>query len=361
MKRSKRGSAGSYRVREERVPERAPCTIHMPELPVLVHDSHTERGYPHEETFRSNPVPPGLRGAPYPRCQGSPSAAESFPPVPSSIERLLFSGAPYCPLETLRRVAGGTKGTKMRKAKLARKLTYEDEVMTSPVLGLRIKKELPAPCTGAPGAPRALGEFICQLCKEEYTDPFSLAQHRCSRIVRVEYRCPECDKVFSCPANLASHRRWHKPRGPTSTGGHDKPPADGKENHGGEMRAQHLHLSYFSGESARRYGDVSSGAPAVAPAAAPPAPHQDLEEDDEEEDEECAYTFRTRALPSLLQVEPLPPHTCHLCGARFPSADTREKHRLWHALAGTSKVTSTFLRPELIIPPKNTRMWEVPT
>ncbi|CAD5224156.1 unnamed protein product [Bursaphelenchus okinawaensis] len=60
--------------------------------------------------------------------------------------------------------------------------------------------------------PNLIGDSICSLCKVKFVDVFRLAMHRCPRIVHEEYRCPECDKVFSCPANLASHRRWHRPK-----------------------------------------------------------------------------------------------------------------------------------------------------
>nr|XP_019964687.1 PREDICTED: insulinoma-associated protein 1a-like [Paralichthys olivaceus] len=189
---------------------------------------------------------------------GSPVSAESFP-TPAALTALdhLFApvdlkiassnsnrtGTGASSTGTLP-AASSTAGTKRpssdterkskpasKKTKAIRKLHFEDDVTTSPVLGLKIK-EAPVdqkpprpPLTGGDHHP--LGEFVCQLCREAYADPFALAQHKCSRIIRVEYRCPECDKVFSCPANLASHRRWHKPKQQSPAEG-DKVPASGK-------------------------------------------------------------------------------------------------------------------------------------
>ena len=59
-----------------------------------------------------------------------------------------------------------------------------------------------------------LGDFICQLCNERFDNSLGLANHNCSKMAKVIYDCPQCDKVFNCPANLASHRRWHRPKQP---------------------------------------------------------------------------------------------------------------------------------------------------
>lgn len=121
-----------------------------------------------------------------------------------------------------------------KKTKAARRLNF-DEDKTSPVSGTIIRElaEGEEPLVVRKGdidpaynvveiteeakaelakIDNKIGDYVCRLCKEMYDDAFGLAQHRCSRIIHVEYRCPECDKVFNCPANLASHRRWHKPK-----------------------------------------------------------------------------------------------------------------------------------------------------
>nr|XP_020646225.1 insulinoma-associated protein 1 [Pogona vitticeps] len=202
---------------------------------------------------------------------GSPVSAESFPaPEPLLLgpggELKLWAVAaaiatgpvpppPPQPPPVPQRSHGSSQGVSKRpqgrKAKAARKLHFEDEVTTSPVLGLRIKEGPPEPAStttgtttttttaaqqhqqhqqaGSAGGPRTggaqpLGEFICQLCKEPYPDPLALAQHKCSRIVRVEYRCPECDKLFSLDG-LAQARQHPEPCPEEAAAASHSPPA----------------------------------------------------------------------------------------------------------------------------------------
>lgn len=125
--------------------------------------------------------------------------------------------------------------TKDRKHKAVRKLKF-DENKSSPVSGTIIRSlddieddgvvmesgdidpqynivEVTEEAKSEIAAiPNIIGSYACKLCRNEYEDAFGLARHKCSCIVLLEYRCPECGKRFNCPANLASHRRWHKPK-----------------------------------------------------------------------------------------------------------------------------------------------------
>uniref|UniRef100_A0A4W5MR46 Insulinoma-associated 1b n=1 Tax=Hucho hucho TaxID=62062 RepID=A0A4W5MR46_9TELE len=265
---------------------------------------------------------------------GSPISAESFPTSASisNFDHLLFapvdlkigtsnsnrSGITSSIPATV--IRGGTKRPASdterkskpapKKPKAIRKLHFEDEMTTSPVLGLKIKEApvdfKPRTQTSAGGKP--LGEFVCQLCKEAYADTFSLAQHKCSRIVRVEYRCPECDKMFSCPANLASHRRWHKPRAQS---------AEAKDS-----RAELL-------------SDRDTPSPGVSESGS---------EDGLYDCQYCGKRFKRQAYlrkhimghqenpnQSPLNLSPVDCLLCPVCGENFPNRASQERHlRLMH-------------------------------
>ncbi|XP_067848275.1 insulinoma-associated protein 1a [Heptranchias perlo] len=329
------------------------------------------------------PIDKELENAFFDRCLSSPASAESFPAAASlnPIERLLvqppFSTADvkrggvthlYSPLHGSKRCIPDSSHRKHKvtpkKPKIIRKLNFEDEVTTSPVLGLRIKVDARDPKPSSSSANKPLGEFICQLCKEQYSDPFSLAQHKCSRIVRIEYRCPECDKVFSCPANLASHRRWHKPR----PGGKGDVPNSGKDSQSypgdpgridPESKENSKGLGSGDQSSSKSVGGIETmesskdpGSPCAGAAPPPPAPG----EDERFKCRYCSKRFRRQAyLKKHLAAHEAARSTvhgrlelsrisfpCQLCGLHLLSAEIRDKHLLWHAV---NRGETALLRP----------------
>ncbi|KAM4772347.1 insulinoma-associated protein 1 [Rhinophrynus dorsalis] len=251
------------------------------------------------------------------------SSAEQPLHVPSTTT---LSGQPLTAPSTANNIGqhpANSKPPAAKKTKAIRKLTFEDEVTTSPVLGLKIKEgPVDPPRARAPSSGhRPLGEFICQLCKEEYSDPFSLAQHKCSRIVRVEYRCPECDKVFSCPANLASHRRWHKPRPPAqpkeeALSDRDTP-SPGASESGSE---DGLYECPRCSRKFRRQAYLRKHLLSHQPSSTPAEPGLILYQAAEEP---------TKGPAPLTSSEC---HPCPVCGETFPGKSSQERHiRLLHS------------------------------
>ncbi|XP_046740621.1 insulinoma-associated protein 1a-like [Diprion similis] len=175
----------------------------------------------------------------------------------------------------------GEKGGPQRsKKKHARRLKF-DEDTSSPVSGTVILGPDEAVVTGdidpafnvvevtvearaeLAKIENRLGPYQCRLCRQLHEDAFQLAQHRCSRIAHVEYRCPECDKRFSCPANLASHRRWHKPR---ATALQPDGPCGQPTNLGAEFACSHCDAK-FGRQAALRKHLAAQHPELVAPAA----------------------------------------------------------------------------------------------
>ncbi|XP_078086726.1 insulinoma-associated protein 1a [Mustelus asterias] len=338
VKRSRKSTPVSYRIRSEDVAELEAGPESFP-APA----GGAGAAAPPEPPL-SSPVRPVSREQRF-ASLGSPLSAESFPNPAAftALDRLLFAAAPAklpaAPHSPLPPAPGERRNPPPpprvksppppKKTKAIRRLNFEDEVTTSPVLGLKIK-EGPVEAKpragggsggGAGGAGKPLGEFICQLCKEEYIDPFSLAQHKCSRIVRVEYRCPECEKVFSCPANLASHRRWHKPRGqslPSAPAGGKEPPAERDTPSPGSAPSESgsedgLYECYRCAKRFKRQAYLRKHLLAHQPPAGEPP---------EARPEKPGHSPR---------ANPECQHLCQLCGESFSSRASQERHLRLHA------------------------------
>ena len=252
-----------------------------------------------------------------------------------------------------------------KKTKAIRRIQFEEADKRSPVSGTIIKEfsdsddegikvttgDIDSSLNFVEATPEAraeldkidnkIGDYDCQLCKEHYDDAFQLAQHRCSRIVHVEYRCPECDKVFNCPANLASHRRWHKPRpnknnnNTIKAGSPSKAPPPPPPVQTQPPKTELLSPKGLPSLDVMN-GNILPGNGVEEPedCRSTPSPVESSASDEGQyECHTCGKKFRRPGyLRKHLLTHTEDPYHCHLCCKGFRSETARAKHVLQHSL-----------------------------